>query len=462
MGKQSKPKKPESFGKGKVTPMQIAFIVDRYLSNNHFSETRSLFRTEASSLISRSPVQEAPKSLLSLETMLNEYVCLKEQKVMVDQERVRLDQEKCRVQTLLQGMQNVMSAYNASGSPPTPAISAAVAAQPLVLVPQTRSFSGSPAGFPVHKTPIVQPVSTPSNINSEPANFLSPITNQPSSIKRKVSKIASDAPPAAKKSRGKLSAQKFPDKEEISSSCDAQTSVQPSCALESASNNCAPNGSSVNGSSVAKCLFNQPSVSNPINSSCPSTPPQENSSQNDKSISPEEITREDALSSPVKTNLKRQTKKDVKGRLDFDGSYELTTSSKPIAEEISTSESEKDLNIFDIDLPNLDAIGVDFCFTEMLENFDFECEEIGYSCQPPLSAPVDSASGSPPESLGGNMGVNQVMSEFLSTVTEVLKDVNVQGPDSMTAMKSITTSIKIISPVKNCGNSSDQNCSARN
>lgn len=66
---------------------------------------------------------------------------------MVDQERVRLDQEKCRVQTLLQGMQNVMSAYNASGNPPTPTISAAVPAQPLVVVPQPRSFSGSPAGI---------------------------------------------------------------------------------------------------------------------------------------------------------------------------------------------------------------------------------------------------------------------------------------------------------------------------
>lgn len=75
--------------------------------------------------------------------MLNEYICLKEQKVMVDQERVRLDQEKYRVQTLLQGMQNVMSAYNASGSPPTPAISAA--AQPLVVVPHSLSFTGSPA-----------------------------------------------------------------------------------------------------------------------------------------------------------------------------------------------------------------------------------------------------------------------------------------------------------------------------
>lgn len=47
--------------------------------------------------------------------MLNEYISLKEQKVLVDQERVRLEQEKIRVQNLVQGMQNVMNVYNASG-----------------------------------------------------------------------------------------------------------------------------------------------------------------------------------------------------------------------------------------------------------------------------------------------------------------------------------------------------------
>lgn len=99
-------------------------------------------------------------------------------------------------------------------------------------------------------------------------------------------------------------------------------------------------------------------------------------------------------SSPVKTNLKRQIKKDhVKGRLDFDNSDELISSDKLIAEEISTSESEKDIDIFDIDLPNLDVLGADFSFTEMLEDFDFECEGVGYSCQPAVGASMDAASG---------------------------------------------------------------------
>lgn len=58
MGKQSKSRKTENVGKGKVTPVQIAFIVDRYLSDNRFTETRSTFRSEASHLLAKSPINE--------------------------------------------------------------------------------------------------------------------------------------------------------------------------------------------------------------------------------------------------------------------------------------------------------------------------------------------------------------------------------------------------------------------
>ncbi|XP_028076897.1 uncharacterized protein LOC114278938 [Camellia sinensis] len=134
MGKQTKSKsrKPESYGKGKVTPVQIAFIVDQYLSDNNFSQTRSTFRTEASDLISKSRVQEAPKSLLTLGAILDEYICLKEQKVTLDQEKYCLEKEKIRVQTLLRGMQDVMNGYNAGGSatpPPPPMVSSVAAPQ---------------------------------------------------------------------------------------------------------------------------------------------------------------------------------------------------------------------------------------------------------------------------------------------------------------------------------------------
>ncbi|PON43352.1 myosin-M heavy protein [Parasponia andersonii] len=492
MGKQPKAKKKsQSFGTGDVTPKQVAFIVDRYLFDNNFPQTRSLFRSEAASLIAHSPTQEATKGILSLGEIINEYISLKGQKLMVDQERVRLEQEKFRVQTLLQSMQNAMSAYNAGGSSSVPAISS-VAPKPAIMAPQLQS------------------VPTPSNNITQPANFSSPMTNYSSAIKRKDPKVVSNVPPPAKRSRSKLS---LPEREAVSQLDNAfntrENAQASSRGVESAPNNSVPTGSLANGSTVAKCLFNLPSFSTPANTSVPKTPPRANSSQSDKSISPLEIsstakcsnsnTPEQmtptrctvissskrvtvspfkhmayyveknqciSTSSPVKTNLKRQPTRDhVKGRLDFEDSDPLMTSElgKQVTDQTSTSESEKEIDIFDIDLPNFDAMGTDFSFTEMLGAFDFECEEMGFSCQPAVGASADTVSGSSPESMGGNIEANQVMSEF-STMTEVVsqQDMSMQGLDSMTAVKSVTRCIKIISPVKTRGSSLDQNCSATN
>lgn len=318
---------------------------------------------------------------------------------------------------------------------------------------------------------MVHPVSTPSNISTQPTNFSSPMTNYSSAIKRKDPKVVSNAPPAAKRSRSKLS---LPEKGKIVcrlvlslySSCflfqqvnyiylfssnaeavsqsdnavNSQENAQaPSSAVGSSPNNCVPSGSLANGSSVAKCLFNQPYLSIPANTSFPKTPQRANSSQSDKSMSPLEIsstakcsnsnTPEEmtptrctvissskrvtvspfkqmayymeknqciSTSSPVKTNLKRQTTRDhVKGRLDFDDSDLLVNSEaiKQIADQTSASESEKEIDLFDIDLPNFDAMGTDFSFTEMLGAFDFECEEMGYSSQPAVGASVEAVSG---------------------------------------------------------------------
>lgn len=65
---------------------------------------------------------------------------------MLDQERVRMDQEKYRVQMLLQGMQNVMSAYNASGNLPAPNLPAPPAKPMVSVVPQPQISNKSPQG----------------------------------------------------------------------------------------------------------------------------------------------------------------------------------------------------------------------------------------------------------------------------------------------------------------------------
>lgn len=194
----------------------------------------------------------------------------------------------------------------------------------------------------------------------------------------------------------------------------------------------------VQGSNVAKSLFNQPIQSPPTNSSGPKTPPRASSSQTDKSISPLEvcstatssknvtpsrvtatnctiissetirmtptkqiiysIERNHCIStsSPVKTNLKRPIKRDqVKSRLDFDASDNIPCNSEMASgsDMISTSDSEKEGDIFDLDLPNLDALGMDFNLSELLVDFDLDGEGIDYSCQQTLDSSPDTFSG---------------------------------------------------------------------
>nr|XP_011466508.1 PREDICTED: uncharacterized protein LOC101299605 isoform X1 [Fragaria vesca subsp. vesca] len=523
-----KAKKPENLGKGTVTPVQIAFLVDQYLSDNSYSESRSVFRTEASTLFSKSPIREAPKSLLSLSEILNEYIELKEQKVLLDHEKARVEQEKTRLETLLNGLQNSMNIYNAGGNPQINKANDAVVPKQMLMAPHPWMISGSS-----FSKAVVHPVVTPTNTNMGPAYLYSPIISNPPATKRKGFIVGANPPPAAKRSRSKASASKIPKKvgeatlKASGGSPNNQGSAPPTSAVQSSLQNCAPSGSLVQGSTVAKCLFTQPSSSNTTvttNSSVPQTPPRAISSQSDKSVSPVEnssisansdnnsppeisancctifsskrvtLTPSKACytvetnhcisSSPAKTNSRMSSRREhVKGRLNFDSSdvpmgldkpvtdeisadkpiIEDISTHKPTGDEVSTSDSEKEADIFDMDMPNFEALGVDFNFTEMLGELDLDYGELGFTCQPSSSAFMGNVSGS--SHMDGNEGANQVMSEFSSTVTELIseKGTSAQGPDSMTTMKSVTKCIRIISPVKKRGSSVDQeNCTEIN
>lgn len=220
--------------------------------------------------------------------------------------------------------------------------------------------------------------------------------------------------------------------EKVAVTC--QDAAQKTSVIESSPYNCAPNGTSIQGSSVVKNLFNQPAAPIATNSPSPKTPPQPISPQIDKSplgensaaaacsanstpqgmtptsctvVSSERVIvspckqvvymeRNRCISScsPVKTNIKRPNMRDhVKGRLDFDGSDVGVNLDNQITNEISTSESEKDIDIFDLDFPSLDAFGPNFSFSELLVDLDIDCEGIGYPCQPPLDASMDNVSG---------------------------------------------------------------------
>ena len=98
--------------------------------------------------------------------------------------------------------------------------------------------------------------------------------------------------------------------------------------------------------------------------------------------------------SPVKTNSEKVSKRDhVRSRLNFDAADVPGRLDNPLPNEISTSESEKELDIFDIEFPNFDALGTDFSFTEMLNDLDFSCEGMDFSCHPTPSPSMDNASG---------------------------------------------------------------------
>ncbi|KAL1825606.1 hypothetical protein ACET3Z_012384 [Daucus carota] len=460
-----------SIGKGKVTPVQIAFLVDRYLADNRFTTTRSSFRIEASHLFSRSPVQEAPRSLLSLGELIDEYIVLKGQKVI-------LDQENLRVQNLMKGMQDVMNAYNNFGA------NVAAGPQPVIansgaLVPRVNSTIGSTAGFPVNNTQAVMPESRPFNTPATSKNLATPSTNAATSKR----KIVSDNSGTAKRSRS----------QPPNTNRQQQSNVS-NCSLQSlkASAHVNMSGrSSVQGSGVAKCLFNQPSKQHPYNSSSPNTPPQAMSIPTQIIASPQEITNATcnnvapqpitttnstliasetitvspskqitysverncriSSSSPIKTDIRRANTRDhVKGRLDFDGSEAAPSIDKPISWEVSASEIRNEVDNLDFDFPDLDALGPDFNFSELMSELGLDGEDMNGSFQPVMNSSSGSLSGSANTPEDGSAGGNQVISEFSSTVTEVLseKNMNVQGPDSVTSMKSITKSVKILSPVK--------------
>lgn len=111
MGRQARGKKPEKLGTGKVTPVQVAFIVDRYLSENHYAKTLAEFRSEAASVLGVAQPRQVPKSMLSLVDILDDYITLKEQKISLGQEKARMDQ-------LLLGMQDIIYAYQSGGMLP--------------------------------------------------------------------------------------------------------------------------------------------------------------------------------------------------------------------------------------------------------------------------------------------------------------------------------------------------------
>ncbi|XP_071700476.1 uncharacterized protein [Rutidosis leptorrhynchoides] len=454
--------KNSASGKGKVTAIQVAFIVDRYLSDNNFLNTRSSFRNEASHLLSKLPVHKAPKSLLSLGDMLDEYICLKEQKVIITQEKKRLDQEQFRVQKLLTGMQDVMNTYNLNQS--NPIINS--------IPPSTAAVN-----FPVYNNARALMSTSRSSISLSSELTPPTTTTQPTLKKRKCSRDVSGAPLASKRTRSQLSTNPSgANPRTITLPPNTSSNDQQITPLASVSHLSAP---VLGSSSVAKCLFNPgpqtPSPSPTDKSLDHQTPPSTNYKKTNltpqkftstnrtvitsetiqvsptKQVSYYSVERNHCISSPMKTttDTKRFTTRDhVKGRLDFDGASgtEPVNSETLTSDENSQSPNEDDA--FDFELPNLDCLGPDFNFLDLLGDFDLDADQLNNNNN--YGSTPESLSGSPDALVDGSPGDHQLLSGMCSTSTEFHseQDTNIPGPNLVTSVKSVTKCIKVFSPVK--------------
>nr|KYP46941.1 hypothetical protein KK1_031423 [Cajanus cajan] len=99
----------------KMNPNQLAFLVYRYLSLNKFFSSRTHFLKEANPLIANAIInKEVPSSVMSLAEMMDEYVSLKKQVLLLNQEKAAMMQEKNIIRMLLQG-NNLINTNSAIG-----------------------------------------------------------------------------------------------------------------------------------------------------------------------------------------------------------------------------------------------------------------------------------------------------------------------------------------------------------
>ncbi|GLJ21535.1 hypothetical protein SUGI_0398830 [Cryptomeria japonica] len=290
-------RKKVGVGSGKVTAIQVAFIVERFLAENGYNNTLAHFRSEAASLLGTGHPRQAPKSMLSLVDILDDYIHLKEQKIALGQEKARIDQ-------LLFGMQDIMHAYHSGAM--LPPSSGAAPAPPLPGPYAITSVSASP--------------SSSAAINGPSAAPALPATNN----KRKNSNPLPDASLAAKKSCVAAHLVNSPSCEKSSQGLQmgvnriyqASQAGQASSHTLNNSQVCFGNGQTSrvpsysapkpmvhnDATSVAKRRYNQPSTvpaqgkqqalhttsEMASDSTCPQTPPQALCIQPDSSASPVE------------------------------------------------------------------------------------------------------------------------------------------------------------------------------
>ncbi|KAK1320592.1 hypothetical protein QJS10_CPA03g01804 [Acorus calamus] len=369
MAKQSKSKRAANIGTGKVTQVQVAFIVEQYLIDNNFTKTLSVFRAEASLLIPRTKNKEAPKGLLGLGDILDEYICLKEQKVSHLESLIFVG-----VKFQLQ---------------PKSTTSEETFEDCSIVDPETLSHPisrHSRQGSTVVKSLFKEPM--------PPNNSSSPKT-----------------PPSLKFTR------------------QADKSVTPLDTLPSFPEPTNCRNTQVINTSNCSIKSSETIIVSPF-----------------KRMGYYSVEKSYCISSPSKSNLSRPCKRDhVKGRLDFENSDVSSSSGESIVLETSTPPTDAEMQeIFDIDIPNLDVL------SELLAEFDVPSYsnygEMVCPLEPVLNSFGDINQGSGSQCFTSH---DTSIGSRLASITQMLsEDINIQGPDSVKSMKTITKRIQIISPGK--------------
>ncbi|KAL4188501.1 hypothetical protein AMTRI_Chr08g160480 [Amborella trichopoda] len=466
MGKESR-RKAAKFGTGKVTPVQVAFIVDKYLTDNRYTQTQLAFRSEAAALMPTTQSREVPKSLLGLADILNEYIEMKEQKIAVEQ-------EKCRVEKLLHGMQDVISAYQFIGAVPSQA-----SQMPHSFHSTVESQVGVASG-------VLTTMLTP----SVPSNIPKPAIKASDANKRKASKSLS-GPSTTKKA-----CTKSPSNRSENPSSLSNQEVNGQSKFQTPPYNCPlRDGVLERETSVSRNLFSQSPL--PQNeSACPPTPPQPFPNHVDIANSPLETPStinstnppletsstvnstnppsttpiyntpvgvepdgnhgqslnhkvegiHNVAQSPGKLYRKSTGKREnIKSRLDFDGLVERENSAKNAVNGPSDDDTKSGEDLDMSDILDFDAVLFenDFSLSELLQ--DVELHELDFLGRPSHQAThfmTSSLSTSKSDPLEANL----VSSGFPSTnECGVLSEINMnrQGQGALKSSNSMGTGTKI-------------------
>ncbi|OQU89807.1 uncharacterized protein PB18E9.04c isoform X1 [Sorghum bicolor] len=486
-----------STSKKKVTPAEVAFLVDRYLADNGFNAALAAFRSDAGRIYS--PTKKTPKRPpIPLADILDEYIALKGASVAIE--------------STMRAMQSLVSTYYASSSstpppvpphvnmnmnmmmmPPLPPSHAVTGAQPssppLFFAPN--SSSPPSQGTAGHASPLIHHyahASTAVLVHNSSADLSTQApTSLPTNKKRKASKSSGKTTASASKrsciapatttdAKGRaVPVASHLSKDQKMASAAHPTSVQHSAMTKLP----------LQTSSVAKSLFRPlpppahsspytPQQSNPVQdqpaaypSATPASAVANAHAQQDIGSSQCSIVSSKTLivsplkgstyyaversyhvssplkptirSSPLKPTTCSSPLKPTTRKLDFDCTE--PGPSDQIYDKTSTSSDEDKQYDFDIDFTNFDICDGEFSFSELLLDFDLDNEGV---LNPSTSAEVQRLEPV------GHMAEDPVLPDSVKPVAaDSAEDLNQQaGATSVTSVRAITKRIKIVSPVK--------------